>query len=65
MLQQMTAVAELEAGFISDSTKKALAAAKQRGTRLDGFRKGAKLTRKACEAGAALPLRRLRQGLLI
>src|SRR5690242_12898197 len=46
MLQQMVAVAELEAGMISARTKAALAAAKRRGTKLGGDR-GARLTRKA------------------
>lgn len=52
MLQQMAAVAELEAGFISVRTKVALAAAKRRGKKLGGYRENAKLTAKARQRGA-------------
>lgn len=40
MLQQMASVAELEAGFISARTKAALDAAKRRGAKLGGKRRG-------------------------
>lgn len=49
MLQQMAAVAELEAGLISAWTKAALAAAKKRGIRLGGFR-GASVSKAAHQA---------------
>jgi DNA invertase Pin-like site-specific DNA recombinase len=51
MLQQMAAVAELEAGLISARTKAALAEAKKRGKQLGGNR-GTKLTKAARLAGA-------------
>src|SRR4051794_28303354 len=50
LLQQMVAVAELEAGMISKRTKDALAAAKKRGKKLGGDR-GARLTAKARKSG--------------
>ena len=56
MLQQMAAVAELEAGMISSRTKVALAAAKARGTKPGGNR-GAKPA-KARAAGRAAVVER-------
>jgi DNA invertase Pin-like site-specific DNA recombinase len=52
LLQQMVAVAELEAGMISARTKAALAAAKRRGRRLGGNR-GTKPSLRAARKGAA------------
>ena len=54
LLQQMVAVAELEAGMISKRTKDALAAAKRRGRQLGGDRGNIPTARVRAWASAAL-----------
>jgi DNA invertase Pin-like site-specific DNA recombinase len=53
MLQQMAAIAELEAGMISARTKAALQAAKKRGVVLGGYR-GHDITAKERKAGLVI-----------
>jgi DNA invertase Pin-like site-specific DNA recombinase len=57
MLRQMLAVAELEAGMISERANKALAEAKKRGTKLGGDR-GYRITSEASAAGRKIKSQR-------
>ncbi len=62
LLQQMVAVAELEAGMISARTKAALAAAKKRGKKLGGRRrKVVGADAKASRSMARSPRARIRR----
>jgi DNA invertase Pin-like site-specific DNA recombinase len=57
LLQQMVAVAELEAGMISKRTKDALKAAKRRGTKLGGNRGVIPSAKTRAKAAAAIQAR--------